>query len=101
VNKIVNVLKSVVICEVIMPKHKAYSVQEKLDMVGQVRNGKSQAKVSREYGVPEGTLRGWLKETQTVEPIIIYAHEAHESTPHGKSTAASIISSDESDLVFC
>ena len=27
-----------------------------------VRNGKTQAKVSKEMGVAEGTLRGWLKD---------------------------------------
>ena len=45
-----------------MPKRKQYTVQEKLHLVDRVRKGESAAKVCRESGVAEGTLRGWLKE---------------------------------------
>uniref|UniRef100_A0A4W3J4W6 HTH CENPB-type domain-containing protein n=1 Tax=Callorhinchus milii TaxID=7868 RepID=A0A4W3J4W6_CALMI len=37
-------------------------IQEKLKLVNRIRCGESQARVSREAGVPESTLRGWLKE---------------------------------------
>ena len=43
-------------------KHAAYTVQQKLQIVSRIRNGETQAKVSREAGIPESTLRGWLKE---------------------------------------
>ena len=42
-------------------KRKAYTIAEKLHIVDRVRNGETQAKVSKETGVAEGTLRGWLK----------------------------------------
>ncbi|KAI0229034.1 hypothetical protein LSAT2_020535 [Lamellibrachia satsuma] len=45
-----------------MPKRKAYTVREKLDLVIRIRKGESQCKVSREMRVPESTLRGWLKD---------------------------------------
>ena len=41
-------------------KRKAYTIAEKLHTVDRVRNGETQAKVSKEMGVAEGTLRGWL-----------------------------------------
>lgn len=40
-----------------MPKRKSYSVREKLVVVARVQNGESQAKVSRDNGVPESTKR--------------------------------------------
>ena len=43
-------------------KRKAYTIAEKLHIVDRVRNGETQAKVSKEKGVAEGTLRGWLKD---------------------------------------
>lgn len=43
-------------------KRKAWKVSEKLTAVDRVRNGESQAKVSRDLGVAESTLRGWIKE---------------------------------------
>ena len=40
----------------------AHTVQKKLKIVSRIRNGETQAKVSRETGIPESTIRGWLKE---------------------------------------
>ena len=47
-----------------MPKRKLYTVEQKLEAVARVRRGESQAKVSRDNGVPESTLRGWLKDEE-------------------------------------
>ena len=43
-------------------KRKAWSVSDKLSAVDRVRRGESQAKISRDIGVSESTLRGWLKD---------------------------------------
>ena len=43
-------------------KRKAYLVREKLDMISRVKGGESQAKVVRETGINESTLRGWLRD---------------------------------------
>ena len=45
-------------------KRKAYSISEKLALVNRVRSGETQAKVSRELGLAESTLRGWLKDEE-------------------------------------
>ena len=44
-----------------MPKRKAYTVREKLELITRIRNAESQAKVARETSIAESTLRGWLK----------------------------------------
>ena len=44
-----------------MPKRKAYTVREKLELLTRIRNGESQAKVARETSIADSTLRGWLK----------------------------------------
>ena len=44
-----------------MPKRKAYTVREKLELITRIRNGESQAKVARETSIADSTLRGWLK----------------------------------------
>ena len=43
-------------------KRKAYSIIEKLQIVHQIWQGQMQAKVEKELGIPESTLRGWLKD---------------------------------------
>ncbi|XP_053373996.1 jerky protein homolog-like [Mercenaria mercenaria] len=43
-------------------KRKAYTISEKLHVVDRIRNGETQAKVSREIGVSDSTIRGWLKD---------------------------------------
>ncbi|CAH2286160.1 tigger transposable element-derived 5 [Pelobates cultripes] len=47
-----------------MAFRKAYSIKDKLDAIERVKNGERQANVSRDFGVPGGTLRGWLKDEQ-------------------------------------
>ncbi|XP_018376457.1 PREDICTED: uncharacterized protein LOC108769768 [Trachymyrmex cornetzi] len=42
-------------------KRRRRSLQEKIDAINRVRNGKSKAAVARDIGVPESTLRGWCK----------------------------------------
>ena len=54
-----------------MPKRKAYTVREKLDLVIRIRKGESQCKVSREMHVPESTLRGWLKDEVKLQEFLI------------------------------
>ena len=46
----------------VLKSRKLYTVEQKLEAVARVRRGESQAKVSRDNGVPESTLRGWLKD---------------------------------------
>ena len=57
-------------------KRKAYSVTEKLDAVSRVKNGESQAKVSRDLGMSDSTLRGWIKEELKLRE---YVHNLDES----------------------
>ncbi|XP_056378915.1 tigger transposable element-derived protein 5 [Hyla sarda] len=47
-----------------MAFRKAYSIKDKLEAIERVKNGERQASVSRDFGVPGGTLRGWLKDEQ-------------------------------------
>ncbi|XP_040288579.1 tigger transposable element-derived protein 5 [Bufo bufo] len=47
-----------------MALRKAYSIKDKLEAIERVKNGERQASVSRDFGVPGGTLRGWLKDEQ-------------------------------------
>ena len=42
-------------------KRKAYSINDKIQIVDRLRSGESQASVSRELGISDSTLRGWLK----------------------------------------
>ena len=50
------------------PKRKQsnYTVAEKLQTILRIQNGKTQAKVSKEKGIPESTLRGWLKDESKI-----------------------------------
>lgn len=45
-------------------KRKAYSITEKLGVVDRIRSGETQVKVSRELGIADSTLRGWLKDEE-------------------------------------
>ena len=51
-------------------KRKAYSVEVKLSAISRVRGGESQTKVSRDLGVAESTLRGWLKEETMLREFV-------------------------------
>ncbi|CAM2105335.1 unnamed protein product [Caretta caretta] len=59
-------------------KRKAYLVQEKLEAVKRLRNGKTQAKISHDIGINESTFRGWLK---NADKLGIYIHNLDEE--HG------------------
>nr|XP_032637764.1 tigger transposable element-derived protein 5 [Chelonoidis abingdonii] len=41
---------------------RAYSIKDKLQAIERVKKGERQASVCRDFGVPGGTLRGWLKD---------------------------------------
>ena len=41
---------------------KAYTVRNKLELVTRMWNGEAQCKISREMGITESTLQGWLKD---------------------------------------
>ncbi|XP_004697672.1 tigger transposable element-derived protein 5 [Echinops telfairi] len=45
-----------------MAFRKAYSIKDKLQAIERVKGGERQANVCRDFGVPGGTLRGWLKD---------------------------------------
>ena len=51
-------------------KRKVYSVEDKLSAISRVRGGESQAKVSRDLGVAESTLRGWLKDENKLRKFV-------------------------------
>ncbi len=54
-----------------MPKRKSYTVTEKLEAVTRVKQrGETQAKVSRENGVPESTLRGWIRDEKKMRDFV-------------------------------
>jgi len=42
-------------------KQKVWTVSDKVNTAEHVDKGESQAKVSRDLGISESTLRGWLK----------------------------------------
>ncbi|CAM4397829.1 unnamed protein product [Lepidochelys kempii] len=58
-------------------KRKAYSVQEKWDAFEQIRNGKTQAKISRNIGINESTFCGWLKNADKLGTFIHNLDEEH------------------------
>ncbi|NWH56558.1 TIGD5 protein, partial [Geococcyx californianus] len=45
-----------------MALRRAYSIKDKLQAIERVKKGERQASVCRAFGVPGGTLRGWLKD---------------------------------------
>lgn len=53
-----------------MNKRKAYSVKEKLDIINKVKSGVSKANIRREYGIPEGTVRGWMAEETKLNSFV-------------------------------
>ena len=54
-----------------MGKRKCYKIHEKLELVNRVRSGISQAKVCRETGINESTLRGWLREEDKLRSFVL------------------------------
>jgi len=51
-------------------KRKAWTVSDKLNAVECIGNCDTQAKVSRDLGVAESTLRGWLKEKDKLREFL-------------------------------
>lgn len=51
-------------------KRKAYTVGEKLKIIDRVKSGETKANLSRVYGVPEGTIRGWMKEEDKLRNFV-------------------------------
>lgn len=43
-------------------RKQAYSVMDKIQIITRIRKGEGQTKVAREMGIPESTVRGWLKD---------------------------------------
>ena len=43
-------------------KHASHNVQQKLDVIERIRKGETRTKVSRELGVPDSTIRRWVKD---------------------------------------
>ncbi|XP_064418030.1 jerky protein homolog-like [Latimeria chalumnae] len=71
-----------------MEKRKAYNVHEKLEIVDRIHAGQSKAKISRDTGVPESTLRGWLKEEYKLRAFVMTVGET-EGLSRKKACTAS------------
>ncbi|XP_071107123.1 tigger transposable element-derived protein 5-like [Haliotis cracherodii] len=56
-------------------KRQAYTIKDKLEIVRRVREGESQASVSRSTGIPAGTIRGWLKEEKKLQDLAFETQE--------------------------
>lgn len=59
-----------------MVGRKSYSVNEKLRAIERIKNGEKQAKVSRDIGVAESTLRGWLKDEMKLHGFLLSVDES-------------------------
>lgn len=53
-----------------MNKRKAYSMKEKLEIINKVKNGISKASISKDFGIPEGTIRGWIAEESKLNSFV-------------------------------
>ena len=47
-----------------------FAIAEKLECIDRVRDGESQAKVSRDVDVPESKLRGWLSSEDKLRKFV-------------------------------
>ena len=54
-----------------MPKRKCYSIEEKLHIIKRIRNGETQATISKDTGIAGSTLRGWLKDEENIKSFIV------------------------------
>ena len=80
-----------------MPKRKAYTIQEKLDIITRIRKGETQSKVSRETSVPESTLRGWLKDEVKLREFV-HTVEESDGLRRKKARVASCVALDTAVL---
>ncbi|KAK9721599.1 CENP-B N-terminal DNA-binding domain [Popillia japonica] len=53
-----------------MSKRHSYSVKEKLEIIKKVKSGVTKACIRREFGIPEGTVRGWMAEETKLNSFI-------------------------------
>ena len=53
-----------------MPKRKSYSVKEKFNVIERIRSGDTKANISRETGISESTLCGWVKEEANLKNYV-------------------------------
>ena len=51
-------------------KRKTYTIKEKLGIIDRVKRGDSKSSLFREFGVPEGTIRGWMKEEDKLRSFV-------------------------------
>ena len=51
-------------------KRKNYTIEEKLQVIEKVKSGVSKASIFRESGIPEGTIRGWVKEEEKLRSFV-------------------------------
>lgn len=51
-------------------KRKTHSVADKLKIIERVKKGETKASITRECGIPEGTIRGWMKEEQKLRNFV-------------------------------
>lgn len=51
-------------------KRKSYNIKEKLDIIEKVKSGISKAKIKRDFGIPEGTIRGWVAEEKKLRSFV-------------------------------
>jgi hypothetical protein len=47
-----------------------YTIVEKLKIIERVKNGESKASLFRISGIPEGTIRGWMKEENKLRAFV-------------------------------
>lgn len=63
-------------------KIRSFSMPTKVDLVTRVLSGETKASISREYDVPESTLRGWCKDHKVLNRI------SHSSLPCSTAPAS-------------
>jgi len=51
-------------------KCKQFSIVEKIEIIDKIKAGQSRTSIIKEFGVPEGTLRGWLKDEEKLRTAI-------------------------------
>ena len=49
-----------------MAKQKSYFITDKLVVTASIKHGQSQVSVSRDNGVPDLTIHGWLRDKEMV-----------------------------------
>ncbi|KAK9722252.1 CENP-B N-terminal DNA-binding domain [Popillia japonica] len=68
--EIIKKLKNGVTKACIRRERHSYSVKEKLEIIKKVKSGVTKACIRREFGIPEGTVRGWMAEETKLNSFI-------------------------------